>query len=137
LPGEHGMIGGLIRGDRSIRLVVVRRLDERVLRQPSAPTIGDEIAIKAEVLRSQEGHPEGAALSEVVDLALASGHVEPTVDALPVAEPDDAGIELSEGRPEVRELQVRSGWAGHGRESVVEVQIELRECGQVRKMLGQ
>src|SRR6202022_2106332 len=100
-----------------------------------APTIGDEIAIEPEVLRAQEGHPEGSALSEVVDLALASGPVEPAVDALPVAEPDDAGLDLSEGRPEVRELPVGSGRARHGREPVVADQIVLRESGQGRKLL--
>src|SRR5262249_61544617 len=115
VPSQHVMVWMLIRGERSVLLVIVRWLDERVVRQPPTVTIGDEVSVEAEILGPQKRHAKCSALgTEVVDLACLPGGLEPAIDPLPVAEPDQRGVDITERRSEMRELTVGWGWPGHG-----------------------
>ncbi len=117
-------------------MIGVGRLHERVGRQVPGATIGDEIPVQPEILRSQEGHPEGPALPSVVDLALSPRRFQPAVDPPSASEPYEPGIDLTERRSEMRELPVGSGGPRNGREPVVTHEVVPREGGQGRELPG-
>src|SRR5206468_10221636 len=107
-----------------------------VIRQRSQAAIGHEVSVQAEVLRAQEGHPERSALASVVDLAVLPHRVQPAVDTSSAVHPYQTGVDLTERRPEVRELPVGSGGTRDGGKPVVAHEIVLGEGSQSRELLG-
>src|SRR5712692_5234876 len=137
VPGQHEIVRVLIGRQRPILLIMVWRLNERIVRQVAPMTIGNEVSIETKILGPQKRHPEGPALrTEVVDPALLPRGLQPAVDPVAVPEPDERGVDLAERRPEMRELTVGWGRRGNRREPVVAHEIVLREGRQGGELLG-
>jgi hypothetical protein len=131
---QHVVIRMLVGGDRAIRVIGVGRLYERVVGQSAPAAVGDEIPVQAEILRSEERHPERAALARVVDLAALARGGQPTVDSASAVEPDETGIDLAERRAEVGELAIGRGGTGNRREPLVADEVVPGEGAESRKL---
>src|SRR5712692_11864844 len=81
VPGQHVVVRVLISRERPILLIMVWRLDKRIVRQVAPMTAGNEVSIETKILGPQKRHPEGPALrTEVVDPALLPRGLQPAVD---------------------------------------------------------